>query len=130
MTDADRAFCNELNNSSNIYGMVSDIAKRARSVADKCGNRILHSEAITKVVSNDTTDIISDDSIIDEYEAKYIKEMFAYIDDKSVKDAVYDSFYESKAHHNLIFIYNDIVDEGIKARVRVITRMLWYKLIN
>lgn len=78
------------------------------------------------VLKHDTKDVISDDLIIDEYESRYIKEMFAYIDDKDIKDAVYDSFYDSKKNKNLIFIYNDIDDESRRARVRILTRILWF----
>ena len=64
----------------------------------------------------------------DEYEATIIKEMFCYIDDIEVKNAVYDSFYLSKSHNNLIYEYNDITDLPRQARVRVLTRMLWHKV--
>ena len=45
-----------------------------------------------------------------------------------VKNAVYDSFYASKAKNNLVYMYNDITDSPRKSRVRVLTRMLWYSL--
>lgn len=82
------------------------------------------------VLKGEQTDIISDDEIIDEYESKYIKELFMYIDDKDIKDAVYDSFYDSKLKKNLVYVYNNISDVHKKARVRILTRMLWYNLIG
>lgn len=82
------------------------------------------------VLKGEQTDIISDDELIDEYESKYIKELFMYIDDKDIKDAVYDSFYDSKLKKNLVYVYNNISDVHKKARVRILTRMLWYNLIG
>ena len=82
------------------------------------------------VLKGEQTEIISDDEIIDEYESKYIKELFMYIDDKDIKDAVYDSFYDSKLKKNLVYVYNNISDAYKKARVRILTRMLWYNLIG
>lgn len=107
-----------------------NISNQARSLADRSGNSILHSEAISMVLNGDQTDIISDDEIIDEYESKYIKELFMYIDDKEIKDAVYDSFYDSKSKKNLVYVYNNISDIHKRARVRILTRMLWYNLIG
>ena len=107
-----------------------NVSNQARSLADRSGNSILHSEAISMVLKGEQTDIISDDELIDEYESKYIKELFMYIDDKDIKDAVYDSFYDSKLKKNLVYVYNNISDAYKKARVRILTRMLWYNLIG
>lgn len=107
-----------------------NVSNQARSLADRSGNSILHSEAISMVLKGEQTDIISDDELIDEYESKYIKELFMYIDDKDIKDAVYDSFYDSKLKKNLVYVYNNISDVHKKARVRILTRMLWYNLIG
>ena len=56
--------------------------------------------------------------------------MFCYIADKEVCNAVYDSYYDSKKQTHLIYVYNSIQDEPRRARVRVLTRMLWYTLID
>lgn len=82
------------------------------------------------VLKGDASKIVLDDDVIDEYESKYIKEMFMYIDDKEIKDAVYDSFYDSKKNCNLIYVYNEITDENQKSRVRILTRMLWSNLVS
>jgi hypothetical protein len=123
-------FYRKLNNSSNIYSEVMSISKQARDVSKRSGDTLLHSEAISMVLKGDTTEFISDNEIIDEFESKYIKEMFMYIDDKEIKDAVYDSFYDSKKNHNLIYQYNDIIEPNRKARVRILTRMLWFNLVQ
>ena len=123
-------FYRKLNQSTSVFADVLSVAKQARSLSEKSRNAIPHSEAISMVLKHDTKEVISDDSVIDEYESRYIKEMFSYIDDKDIKDAVYDSFYESKSNRNLLFIYNSIRDEHKQARVRILTRMLWHNLIR
>ena len=123
-------FYRKLNNSQCIYADIMSISKQAKDLAKRSGEAILHSEAISMVLKGETSNLISDDEVIDEYESKYIKEMFMYIDDKKIKDAVYDSFYDSKKNHNLIYQYNDIIEPDRQARVRILTRMLWFNLVQ
>lgn len=110
----------------NRYAVVNDIGKKARELAKEYDNTIFHSEAISCLING----VKPEPRYVfrDEYEATVIKEMFCYIDDISVKNAVYDSFYKSKHCNNLVYMYNDITDEPRKSRVRVLTRMLWYQL--
>lgn len=121
-------FRRNLEYSSDQYNLVKQLQSKARKMAESYDNRIFHSEAITHVVH----DTIPDIGYVyeDEYEAYQMKEMFCYIDDKSVCDAVYDSFYESKAKNKLQYVYNDIIDENVRARVRILTRQLWYSLVK
>ena len=123
-------FYKKLNSSPCIYADILSVSKQAKDLAKRSGEAILHSEAISMVLKGETSNLISDDEVIDEYESKYIKEMFMYIDDKDIKDAVYDSFYDSKKNHNLIYQYNDIIEPDRQARVRILTRMLWFNLVQ
>ena len=123
-------FYKKLNSSPRIYADILSVSKQAKDLAKRSGEAILHSEAISMVLKGETSNLISDDEVIDEYESKYIKEMFMYIDDKEIKDAVYDSFYDSKKNHNLIYQYNDIIEPDRQARVRILTRMLWFNLVQ
>jgi len=122
----DRDFLKQLESSSDRFGEVIQVAKKARSLADEYDNNIFHSEALSFVMTGAMPD--NKYRYADEYEATIIKEMFCYIDDIEVKNAVYDSFYLSKSHNNLIYEYNDIADPPRQARVRVLTRMLWHKV--
>lgn len=123
----DHAVRKQLESSSNMYGIVRSIQEDSRTLADDYDNKILHSEAITCVVRGAEPDPkhIYDD----EYEAETIREMFCYIEDQEVCNAVYDSFFASKEANNLKYIYNDIQSEPIKARIRILTRMLWDQLM-
>lgn len=126
----DIAFRKHLEQSDNVYSEVVNVMKSARNIATSCNNKILHSEAISHVVNGTEPAQVFVENFRDEYEAYHIREMFCYIDDKEVCDAVYDSFYISKHKRNLTYRYNHIKDAPRKARVRVLTRMLWYKLIK
>lgn len=119
----------QLESAANPYAVVKDIISSARIISDKFDNKILHSEAITHAVHKTEPAVQYIEDTKNEYEAHQIKELFCYIDDKEVCDAVYDSFYTSKYKKHLIFIYNDIDNPDKQARIRILTRMLWHKLI-
>lgn len=129
-TDSDFDTRRAIELSSNAYSMVNDIVREARSIYEKSNYRILQSQAITHAVNHTQPDIYDITRTNDEYEAKAIKEAFCYIDDIEIKHAVYDSFYDSKKARELVFVYNDIADESRRTRVRVLTRMLYHKLLN
>lgn len=124
----DEEFRRKLEKASNIYAEVRNIANSARILSAEYDNKILHSEAITHVIHGTEPDRQYIENYRDEYEAHQIREMFCYIDDKEICNAVYDSFYASKSRKNLIFIYNGIDSPDKQTRVRILTRMLWYKL--
>ena len=129
-TDSDFETRRAIEFSSNAYGIVNDIVRDARSIYSDCNYRVLQSQAITHAVNHTKPDLYDSDITDDEYEAKAIREAFCYIDDIAIKHAVYDSFYDSKHAGDLVFVYNEIADESRRARVRVITRMLFHKLIK
>lgn len=123
-------FRKKLEQSDNVYSEVVRVMRSAREIATLCDGKILHSEAITHVVNGTEPAHVFVSDFRDEYEAYHIRELFCYIDDKEVCDAVYDSFYVSKKKRNLTYIYNHIKDDSRKTRVRVLTRILWFKLIK
>ena len=125
----DEQFRRQLEFAPNQYAEIKNIITSARTLSNRYDNKILHSEAITRVIHGTKPDPQYIESIKDEYEAYQIRELFCYIEDKEICNAVYDSFYESKKKKNLIFIYNNIDIPDKQARVRVLTKMLWYKLI-
>ena len=124
--EQDKTLLRKLESASDKFNIVSNIAKEARSLADEYNNSIFHSEAISYVMSGARPS--NKYYYADEYEATIIKEMFCYIDDTEIKNAVYDSFYLSKSYNNLIYEYNTITDKPRQARVRVLTRMLWHRV--
>lgn len=124
----DEEFRRYLESSENVYADVSRIAREARSLANDMNNKLLHSDAITCAVHGTSPECEMWRDAEDEYEATVIRDMFCSIEDKAVCDAVYDSYYDSKDARHLIYVYNKIKDKPRQARVRILTRMLWYKL--
>ena len=95
-------------------------------MANEYEDQILHSEAITHALHGTKPKL---KHIVKwESEAAEIRDIFCSIEDKDICDAVYDSFYASREAHNLVYRYNGIRDEYKKARVRILTKMLWYSL--
>ena len=124
----DEGFRRYLETADNPYNEVMQVASKARELSALYNNKILHSEAITSIIHGTQPDIQCLFDIESEFESRYIREVFCYIDDKELCDAVYDSFYASKEKNNLIYVYNSISEPDRRARIRVLTRMLWYKL--
>lgn len=123
----DKQFRKQLERSSNPYTSVAQVAQEARELAASYSYDILFSEAITHVIHGTTP--VEDDYSYDKYEDYQIREMFCLVDDIDVRNAVYDSYFESKKQGHLIYIYNNIDDNGRQTRVRVLTRMLWYTCV-
>lgn len=129
--EKDSKFRRHLEHCDNIYVEVRNVMKSARRLSENYNNQLLHSNAISHVVRGD--ELETHPSLADsknEYEARLIRNLFCTIDDKEVCAAVYDSFYDSKSANHLIYVYNSVEDEPRKARVRVLTRMLWHTLIK
>lgn len=124
----DERFRRQLETSENPYEEVRKVASKARELSAQYNNKILHSEAITNVIHGTLPDIQYLSDLESEFESRYIRDVFCYIDDKELCNAVYDSFYESKENNKLVYVYNSIEEPDRQARIRVLTRMLWYKL--
>lgn len=126
----DFEFRKRLEQSDNPYTEVVSVMKAARKLAAECDNKILHSAAISHVINGTEPAHVFVEDFRDEYIAYHVRELFCGILDTEIKNAVYDSFYDSKEKRNLVYRYNGIMDENKRARVRVLTRMLWFKLIK
>lgn len=124
----DECFRRQLETADNPYEEVMNVVSKARELSTQYNNKILHSEAITNVIHGTLPDIQYLSDLESEFESRYIRDVFCYIDDKELCDAVYDSFDASKKKNNLIYVYNSISEPNRRARIRVLTRMLWYKL--
>ena len=124
----DQDFRRQLESSPNRYHDIATVAAEARKLSAAYNYDMLFSEAITHVIHNTTP--LEENYSYDKYEDYQIRELFCTIDDKEVCNAVYDSYFESKHNRRLVYIYNNISDNSRQARVRVLTRMLWYTCIE
>ena len=122
----DYSFRKFLEVQDNKFGLILGVARQARELSEDYDDLILHSEAITHTVHGTKPRL--KDITRWESEAFEIKDMFCSIEDVDVCNAVYDSFYASKEANNLLYVYNNIENPYIRARVRILTRILWDKL--
>lgn len=125
----DAVFLDRLNSSDNIYGMVFTVSQQARKLAEDSGNALTHKEALTCASRGIEVDM-SKFSEVNDFETRYIREQFCYIDDMDVKKSVMESFKQSKKAKSLRFVYIGITSKSKMARVRVLTRMFFYKLLK
>ena len=124
----DDSFCRHQLEQCNIYSGVKWIMKNAVEAVRQSNYQLRNSQAITCVVQNKPANEMLHIDDTQSAEDLQIKELYCTVDSKSICDAVYDSYFDSKAAGYLIYTYNNIVDKHQRARVRVLTRMLWYRL--
>ena len=122
-------FRQKLNNSTSIYELVNEVASKARKLAEDTDNVILHSESLSYICRELDIDMSQFKRLTD-YEERYLREQFCYIDDPAVKDSVRESFKRSKESGKLTFVYCDVASKSKRSRIRVITRMLYYTLVR
>ena len=115
----------------NPYAAVNYIAASARKLAAKYNNLILDSEAINWLVTDNKPAILNKQHTIStkgDYVRSYVDEMLSYVDDTDVCDSVRYSINTSRDANHLIYVYTNVPDEFRQARVRILTRMIWYNL--
>jgi len=126
----DFKFRRKLEQSENIFADTVNIAATARKKADDCNNQIFHSQAVAWAVQGIEPKYKGTGYTRRDYEESQLQEEFCYIEDKEICTAVRKSFYASKKANNLVYRYGSIKDSQRQARVRVLTRMLWYRLLK
>lgn len=111
------------------FAAVNYLAKQARINLKQVNNTILDSQALSWALTGKQPEIHPDrKSVGDDFitiKLNYLDELLCYVDDEEVCESVVDSFYESLEKRHLIYVYNNDLDESRKARVRILTRMIW-----
>ena len=110
-----------------VYEATMYVAKTARRYAEKTNNRVLHSEAIDWVLTGETPEILNQSH---RRAISYIDDLLSEVSDSLVCRSVRCSVYESTRNKHLIYRYIDVNDEPRRARVRVLTNMIWYRTSN
>lgn len=109
------------------------ISSKARELAERNNNIIMHSEAISWVLSDIKPQILS---IYEKNKQKYrnsvcitvTQEVLELVSDSEVTDAVESSIRQSRREKHLIYMYKDITDAPRQSRVRVLCNIIWDKL--
>ena len=115
------------------YTACNLIASKARELAERNNNIIMHSEAISWVLSDIKPQILS---IYEKNKQKYrnsvcitvTQEVLELVSDSEVVNAVESSIRQSRREKHLIYMYKDIADTPRQGRVRVLCNIIWDKL--
>ena len=110
------------------FAAVNYIAKCARKLCEEYDDKILDSEAITLVVDESrkhSIEALHKNKQFMNVEEKLIEDKLSFVSNTSVREAAKMSVINSLYKGNLVYQYNDIDDEPTKARVRVLTNMIW-----
>lgn len=126
----DAYYRDKIYHSDNIYQELTTLMKSARQLADSVGNHILHSQALTSIIQDKPIDKNVVNWRYNKFNNNEVNEFLSDIDDVDVSNAVYDSIHISNEKRHLIYRYNNISDEGRRARIRILTRMLYDNLRN
>lgn len=125
---------NELiNKYQNPYLIAAALGAKARKKADDVDNVILHSEAISWVLTDKVPSILRTTNRFSHrklYINDSVYEILSGIDDNNIRECVKCSISKSIDANNLIYVYNDLPNDNQKARVRVIVNIIWYEILN
>lgn len=123
--------CKHHNN--NPYQTINLLSRKARQYAEKYDNVVLHSEALTWALLNESP------SSLDLYTTikgkKKQRDILAdnvmqHVDDVGIQEAVKSSIRESMRANHLIYIYDDVKDENRMKRIRILTNIIWNQLYH
>ena len=119
------------NHSGNKYVALQALMEQAKKLVVQYDYVLLDSEAISWVLTGERP------KILDEYERiqtqkqyrKYadVSDFVSDVDDKAVRDSVIASIQATRKARHLIYLYKQQLTAGQQARVRILTRMFWYR---
>lgn len=115
----------------NIYECVNYVAKEARDLSQSHDVGLTESRAMTWILSGDQPEEALKEHLPPEKGARLmsIDDILWTVDDPQIRAAVTRSIFHSWRAHHLLYEYIDVSDTPRQARVRVLTRMLWYTLL-
>lgn len=114
----------------NKYEACVTISKQANHLVDKSNNSIFGSEAISWAITGqppkDIEKRMRQHMNLAVPKSEYVKGLMSCIDDDNILECVNQSYAQSVRIGHLTFYYPVKISKGLKARVRVLTRMCWY----
>lgn len=112
---------NELAKTLGPYAATLVIAQNAREIANSLDNRITDASALDYAAKG----LIPDPKDYPDHRLDRVKDYISYINDSEIRAAIIDSYEESLNKYHLVYIYNNIIDESRKSRIRIIMNILW-----
>lgn len=119
---------------SSVFEAINMWADDANTLNRKYDGRLEPCECLETALTGKLPDDFDSRQLVKlceiKYVAKYIQAELDQIDDILVKNSVKFSIEATIFAKNLVYKYNNNLSNGQKARVRIITRMLWNNLCN
>lgn len=109
------------------YAACMYLAKKARNEKTKLDNLISESEALTWALTNKMPKSYELRRTSKNALFSRVEDILNYVDDNEIREAAKQSFRDSVECEHLIYSYMKISDESRQSRVRVLTRMMFYK---
>lgn len=117
---------------TDIFQAVNIWAKDANDLYSQLNGVISKSEALSSVLSGTLPENLNSRSPIQSsekaYIRNYVKQVLSAVDDKKVQLYVVKTINKSYVEKNLVFIYGSDLSSGQKARVRILSKLIWYNL--
>lgn len=111
------------NSPYSVGGFVMDESRRLMDVSPQ---HITAKEAVTWAIRDTPPKF---EKVVT-YAENYLDDVLSNIDDDNVREAVEASFLLSKSRQNLLYDYKMVNNLHYQAKVRILTRMLWFHLCN
>ena len=105
---------------------ITFIASEARKLRFSLDYDITESQALAWVLSGVTPEHHKIPIKDLEYSTSLEDRLLTYIDKPEIKKSVKLSIEDTEIHHHLIYRYTEDLNESEKARVRILTRVIWY----
>ena len=109
------------------YGACMYLAKLSRQKRIELKNIISESEAITWAISNKLPDNYEERVKARSASLRAIEDILNYVEDDEVQNAARQSFRDSIQCEHLVYNYLKVSDSSKQCRVRILTRMMFYK---
>lgn len=113
---------------SDKFYAVAVIGRMASNLVRKYNGVILPSEAISWIFTGERPEILNK---YKRYQLTYQfttfeDDVLELVEDEEIKDCVIESMQKSIENQNLTYCYKDVEDTSYKARIRILTRIIWY----
>ena len=115
----------------NVYKAVYELGQAAAKRVKDCNNKISNAEGISWVLNGYKPDYEHRRAYWDTKKAiieEYIATNLELIDDKKICKCVRSSVWNSLNHRYLLYDYKGVDDESRRARIRILTKLIWYEI--